>query len=674
MAATIHPLFSGNTEVRAPAHPLLTELQDSSLRMLDETVRRMFDNADDALFEMGEKAPSDTERRSYFDTMRVLRIDRNRVSREFSQQLTRGFTATVAKPQAATGFDIESLSIQPTEELEEKIALSNLAAKVEGLHKSLIWDLERRLEIAQARGIPVSPQALSPSRICEAFGNATAVLETEFQIKLVIFKLFDRVLSRDLEPIYKTALDILDREGIDTRRPSAAAGNAARTAAAGTPAALTPLDLLRQYGVDTGNLRIGNDPAAASLQELLQSLMTRGGQEGFEASAQRLSMAGQMFNELLAEPLLSDTLRAAFEPLRYPLYRTALADPAFFTSAAHPTRKMLGDLVELAGATQTGEVSTARFRTLLQSMIAQAEGATAAGLGNGSARSAALSGLELDGFLAELREQARARRGALLLHVRRMIAQELELRTVGRDVPKPVLNLLRSGIGPLMAVRLLKNGRGSAAFRDAEAMLEKILETLEVSPPLAAAELERRQSLMASISSAFNEIGMAEDRSHSLLDGLRQVYAVQDQPMLELGKMGPLTDLEKAQLLVDFEPDVAAQKAEVVEAKAAAVAHLDSGLPKITALELLSRVLTPESWFRVFDASQNQTRWLKLASFYANQDSVTFTGFDESTRLSLRASRLAEDLVQGHSEPINPTSSAREALEQLREAKARGLL
>ncbi|GAC1625887.1 MAG: hypothetical protein NVS9B10_13340 [Nevskia sp.] len=670
MAATIHSLFPSGTEARTPAHPLLTELQDSSLGMLDETLRRMFDNADDSLFEMGEKAPSDAERRSYFDTMRVLRIDRNRITREFSQQLARGFTATVARLHAVSGFDIDSLAIQPTEELEERIALNNLAAKVEGLHKSLIWDLERRLEIAQARGIPISPQALSPSRICEAFGNATSVLETQFQVKLVIFKLFDRVLSHDLDGIYRAALELLDREGLDTRRPPAPTG--ASAAVAGGPAVQTFLELLRRYGVEPGSVGISNDAAGgAALQELLQNLMARGGQDGFEASAQRLSMASQMFNELLSEPLLSDTLRSAFEPLRYPLYRTALTDPAFFTSVAHPTRKMLGQLVELAGATQTGEVSTARFRTLLQSMIAQADNAAAAGSGAGGG---VLSGLELDGFLTELREQARARRGALLVHVRRLIAQELELRTVGREVPKPVLTLLRSGIGPLMAVRLLKNGRGSAPFRDAEGLLEQVLATLD-AVPVAAAEFEQRQTLMANISAAFGEIGMAEDRSLSLLNGLRQIYAAQEPPpAVGLGKMGPLTDLEKAQLLADYAQEVLAQQVEVVEAKAAAAAHLDSGLPKITALELLSRVLTPESWFRVFDASQNQTRWLKLDSFYASRDSVTFTGFDESTRLSLRASRLAEDLIQGHSEPINPTSSAREALEQLREAKARGLI
>jgi hypothetical protein len=99
----------------------------------------------------------------------------------------------------------------------------------------------------------------------------------------------------------------------------------------------------------------------------------------------------------------------------------------------------------------------------------------------------------------------------------------------------------------------------------------------------------------------------------------------------------------------------------------------ESLLPTVTVMELLSRILAPESWFRVYDPDRNITRWLKLASFYANQDSVTFSGFDEGIKLTLRATRFAEDLADGRSEPINPDNRAREALEQLRRAKSAGL-
>lgn len=667
MAASIHNLFAGPAESKPTVPPLLADLRDTALGMLDEVVRRMFDGADDSLFEMGEKAGNDAERRHYFDTMRVLRMDRGRVTREFLHQLELGFAPKPAKPKAVASpeLEIDKLSIQSHDDLEQNIALGNLAAKVEGLHKTQLWDLERRLELAFARGIQVNPDVLHPERICEAFGKATQILDTSLEIKLVIFKLFDRVLSSDLGPIYEAAVEVLEREGIDMRRPTSRAVTPASERAATQPV----LDLLRGYGVDPGRLLIGDESAAASFREMLQGLLAREGREKFEGTARRLSMAGQLFNDLLAEPLLGDTLKGAFEPLRYPLYRTALADPAFFTSAVHPARKMLGDLIELAAVTQTGEVSIARFRSLLHAMVAKIDGAASQPVDAAvaAAATAPLSGSELGGFLAELREQARVRRNALLLHVRRIIGQEIELRSAGRDIPKTVQSLLRSGIGPLMAMRLLRNGRGSARFREAELMVDRIIESLDAPRPVPPARRLEREQLLAELAVAFQEIGMAEDRSSSLLIGLKLVYAMLDQAPREPGALGPLTDVERARVMADFAPEAAALTAEIAAAQRAATAAIDRGPQAATAMELLGRLLTPESWFRVFDAAQCQTRWLKLASFYPQQNSVTFTGFDESSHLSLRATRLAEDLVRGHSEPINPTASAREALEQLRQ-------
>jgi len=680
MAATIHSLFSNPAESAAVAkHPLLVELRDASLKVLEELAIQMFDNADDALFEMGEKAGNDAERRRYFDTMRLLRIDRNKVTREFAKQMAIGFIAGGVIPSQPVSFDLDNLSIQPTEELEEKIALTNLAGKIEGLYKNLIWDVERRLEIVQMRGVPVSPQALNPSQICDAFGDAAAVLDTDFRVKLIVYKLFDRVLTRDLERVYKAALEVLDRHGFDGRRAFTVPSAPQRPA---TPSydqtAQAAMDLLRQNGFDPNTLRHTSDPNAQQLGETLQGLFSRGGLEGVQASTQRLSMAGRMFNEFLSEPLLNDTLRGALESLRYPVYRTALADPSFFSNPSHPARKILGDLVELAAATQTGEISQSRFRALVQSAIAQADSVAGASGQGAPSPSGVLSNVELDGFMSQLREQSRARRNALLLHVRRLVAQELDLRTVGRDVPKPVQTLLRSGIGPLMAVRLLKSGRGSQQFREAENLIERVLTSLEFKPPAQPSDLSLREQLLSDVVTVFKEIGMAEDKIETLLNGLQDVYKTLDEPQAVTAPgFDELTAVERAHLLADFteELEPAAPPAPVAEVPVVAPTPSNPvDLPKVTVLDLLARILTPESWFRVLDPSQNQTRWLKLSSFYANQDSVTFAGFDESTKLQLRATRLADDLVKGHSEPINPTTSAREALDQLRRARSLGLL
>ena len=699
MTATVHPLFSGSpqksgeqTAVPVPSHPIVLELREAALGVLDELVRRMFDSADDSLFEMGEKSANDEERRRYFDTMRVLRLDRGKVGVAFADDLTRGFAPVAAKRNAKLEFDLDSLSIQPTEELEEKIAITNMAAKAEGLYKTPIWELERHLETAAREfGVPVSPLALSPDRICDAFGKATAVLDAEFQIKLVIYKLFDRVVINELGKLYSISLELLERHGISPRRRPAAPQPVDDEEALGVPAfsGLPPgsvpqhpqggaagygqgyaqaQELLRRYSLDQASLQRAGNPMGAELAGLLQTLISGAASPAVQASTQRLSLAGRMFDDLMAEPMLPEPLRPAIEKLRYPVYKTALSDPSFFANQGHPLRKLLAELVDLAVAAQGSDSAQAQLRETMRSASAYQGGPALAPEMLNAAQPVPEG--EVETFLNQMREQTRARREALLVRVRRQVAQELEVQTLGRQVPDPVMSLLRGGVGPLMAVRLLKNGRGSAPYHEAQGLMEGVLKSLEFMPPPSPQVLETREQLLSKIVTALADVGMAEDKVESLLNGLQEVYRLLDSadqaPAANVGAQTErLTEREEHLLMSDISQQRSEARAEEAKPAPAEPAAVASG--QSTVMDLLRSVLTPESWFRVFDAEHNQTRWLKLNSFYPEQDSVTFTGFDESLKLSIRAHRFAEHLASGQSEPINPDDPAKEALEQLRQ-------
>jgi hypothetical protein len=738
----VHTLFPNQSQGRGergealdvPSHPVALELKNVALKVLDELLLRMFESADDYLFEMGEKSPNDNERRRYFDTMRVLRLDRAKVTQAFGDDLQRGFAPPPRRIAAAPAqeFDLDSLSIQPTEELEEKIALSNMATKAEGLQKGRIWEIERRLEFAAHElGVPLSPTALSPGRICEAFGKGTASLATDFSIKLVIYKLFDRVVIQDLGRLYSAALEVLDRHGINaTRRPTPAppppapapppgmaqpgmapagappAGHAppqATPAGAGFPppgvaapagdwsqpnwnAATAPgwgaaqtQEFLRNFGLDQLTLQRSAGPLAAEFSSLLQALFTQPPPPAMQASAQRLTLAGKLFDDILSEPLLPEPLRPAIEKLRYPIYRTALTDANFFANQSHPLRKLLSDLVELSVSAQSSETAQQQLREVLRAAAAlHSEGPAL--MPDAARNTQPVPEVDVENFLQQMGEQTRARRDALLMRVRRLVAQELEVQTLGREVPQPVMQLLRGGVGPLMAVRLLKNGRGSPLYREAQSLMERVLRSLEYIPPPTEEELRSREQLMSSIVTSLADIGMAEDKTESLLNGLQGVYALLDEPerMRRASDRAAERRPDRPERSPRPEPAGAAAQPAPPPAAAsdtAAAAAAERGeLPAPRVMQLLGKILAPDSWFRVYHAEQNQTRWLKLNSFYPERDAVTFTGFDETQKLNLRAYRFAEDIARGHSEPINPDESAREAVDQLREAKALGLI
>jgi hypothetical protein len=667
--ASIHHLFptgddAGREPTQPPAqNPLVGELKKAALGVLGGMIEKMFSRADDTLFEMGERAHSDSERRRYFDAMRVLRIDQVKITRRFNESIEASFNdfGKVRADPRDTAINVDELSIQPTEELEERIAITNLIARAEGLHKQLVWDVERRLDFAMREiGVPVSPQALAPVRICEAFGTGIGTLDTEFQVKLVIYKLFEREVVRDMHRVYEAALDLLDRAGINPttqRKPrrDTTTSEAAHDAGGAVPDPRI-LQMLRSFA--TQGPRTDTDSELANeLAASLRGVMDSGGYSGAgQAPIQRLALANQYFDGLLSEPLLPDAARPMLEKLRFPVIKTALADPGFFTNVQHPLRQLLNELVDIGISGSIGDpVPQRKFRESIRQVAERAD------IDAGLVRNA-LHGLkpldapQMDQFLEQLREQENARRELLLTKVRRLVAQELEVQTVGHDVPTPAQNLLLSGIGPLMAVRLLRHGRGSAPYREAHELLQRLLDSLDPLPP-DEQRLSERKALCEAVATALGSIGMSKDRIDDLIGGLDEAYEMLDRKARE-------AEEQRRQR---------AGETDKASATTAQPTPEQPTLPTVTVMELLSRILAPESWFRVFDPDRNLTRWLKLASFYVNQDSVSFSGFDEGIKLNLRATRFANDLVEGRSEPINPDARAREALEQLRRAKAAGV-
>lgn len=698
MAASIHHLQpkgseSGNRTPEQPTAPIVEELKRVTLEVLTSLQTKMFARADDALFEMGERAQSDGERRRYFDAMRVLRIEQGKINNNFADAIQRSFSrAADLPPEPSSGaIDFDELSIQPTEELEERIAITNLIARAEGLHKQLIWEVEQRLEYAARElGVPVSPRALAPERLCEAFGSALRNLDAEFQVKLIIYKLFEREVVRDLHRVYEAARELLDRHGIrgGARRntpplpeealaplgPSLDTGlstpltapistplSGARSGAGGNDPRL--MQMLRNYagshGSHGGQALRGDTTDAQLASELASALRhppsSAAGGNAHDASLQRLTLANQYLDGMLSEPLLPESARPMFEKLRFPLIKTALADPSFFADRQHPLRQLLGELMDMAVSGNIGDsVPQNRLRDSVR-LVAERADVDAGLVRNALHGMAPLDNGQLDHFFEQMREQEHSRRELILTKVRRLVAHELEIQTIGRDVPPTAQTLLLSGIGPLMAVRLLRHGRGSSPYREAQGLLERILDSLDPIRPDDQGALDAREALCNAIGEALLGIGMRRERIEELVKGLSEAYTLLDRNAAELDAR----QKEKA--------------AQAAAASAAAASTRDPALPTVTVMELLSRILAPESWFRVYDPDRNITRWLKLASFYVNQDSVTFSGFDEGIKLSLRAHRFAEDLADGRSEPINPDARAREALDQLRRAKAAGL-
>jgi hypothetical protein len=167
---------------------------------------------------------------------------------------------------------------------------------------------------------------------------------------------------------------------------------------------------------------------------------------------------------------------------------------------------------------------------------------------------------EIASFLDQQREESETRRENVLGKVRRTVAQELEVHTLGRKPPAPLVHFLRMGWGPLMAARLLRHGMNSRAWIDAINRLVQILASMDVID-VTDDHRAMRAEILKVVGVDLGEIGMRDDKVSSAQAFLEKTYAEVDERIAKLtpeerewktNELELLTPTETAAVLAEF--------------------------------------------------------------------------------------------------------------------------
>jgi hypothetical protein len=723
-----------------PASSMLRAIEELANTFLSEQLKGMFDNANKLLFEMADQAKNNTEQRLYLDTMRIVRLEQPRLLRTFQESLRQAF-ATMHLEHAAAETDLEDLSnwsLQKAEDVEERIVLSNLESKVEGMFKNELYELEQRLTSMDPSGSGAVPaKFMTPAHLFSAFRDTLHALEADFQIKRVIYRLFEQTVVGNLGAVFSGANKLLAEGGIEpatpqvlARRRMAQRGGTSQNAAPATlehdpgPAG----DVSDPDGGDfkmpsfgaanagggsaPGQSRGGGGFAGASAGASASG--HGGGMEGFPGATQtgggqgpgmptwgsgmdinrlmealsrapgmspqtsvytdaelagemaetlhalsqgrnfrswmpapNLALVGRMFDSLYRDPRLPGPLKPVLGRLQYPVMKAALADPEFFEKPEHPVRVLVNDVFEmLAGARGARPADVKRLEELIENVLGEFD-VDPSRFSRMQQPPRAVNDEEADKFLAQQGDRLWDHRRKILQKVRRLVAQELQLRTVGRRVPQSVMPLLLSGFGPMLAVQFMRGGADCTEWNESIELLQDMLDSLQ---PVAQVDMpQEREARQAGIEAALTtrllSVGVAEPKVQDLLAGLVLAY----QEMAE---------------------DIfAAPKAEATpeEAAAASAAADDEARKQTDAIahQALTVILTPGTWFKVWDMIRGEQRWLKLSQYYGAQDTVVFTDFSGQNLLRMRAMALVNDLLNGRSEPVDPDMVVQKSLKLL---------
>ncbi|MGA8277143.1 MAG: DUF1631 domain-containing protein [Rhodanobacteraceae bacterium] len=199
---------------------LLRKVRNAAQNRLSSLVSTLFENVDDALFDLAEKAESNAVQTRFFDGMREIRKKRQLVERRFHEQVVRTFAAFAVgelKPvnPEPTFSGNARLALVDDRELEESLAVSSMVSKTESrLLRGLYQANQRLAVIVGGTRVDNATNPIGPAMLCQGFRKAVSEFDLAIQVKLIIYKLFDRYVLAGLDALYDEVNGELIRAGV----------------------------------------------------------------------------------------------------------------------------------------------------------------------------------------------------------------------------------------------------------------------------------------------------------------------------------------------------------------------------------------------------------------------------------------------------------------------------
>ncbi|MBD3639747.1 MAG: DUF1631 domain-containing protein [Marinobacter sp.] len=522
--------------------PALIRLRDASGRELKSVLNEFFDRSDDALFELADRAGNEHGQLAYFDAMRELRLRRKSISVSILQYVSRAFNEIGRfRPHVAQGdleeIDQDNLSLMDHGELEQQVAIENLINKLRNRYADAIRLLTVRVNhLVPGIELSDSQMPLSPEVICGGVSEACADLDIDIRAKLVVLKLFDKLLADILANFYQQANSTLIDEGVlpDMKRPPVPGSKSTKAAKSSGDRAGQAQPAAPDAGEGEGGatfselsalLRQGNDTSVGGADQSgvafldTEGLMSRLSQVQVQAVSwdseqvvplreqillvlktdegkpmqvgqmddDVINLVSMLFDFILEDRQLHAVMKALISRLQIPVLKVALSDPNFFNRGGHPVRKLLNDMALSAiGWTEKRPGQRDPLREKIEYIVDRIlnEFTTNVSLFEELLQDFSHF-MDLDRRRRELVEQrlrdaeeGRARQERANEMVEAMVSRVAD----HRDIPEPVMALLEQPWTRYLQWVYLRQGEQSGAWQKAAEFTERLAWSVDPKP------------------------------------------------------------------------------------------------------------------------------------------------------------------------------------------------
>lgn len=391
---------------------IVRQLKESSFSMLHHQLGEFFASCDDLFFELASKAYNNQEQHRYFDAMRELRLQQPLILQHFKDDYERAFLLLTLSPaDASSEFEdaMQSLALVGKEEAELEVALVTCVEHIQRIAQTDLYELSLRLDsLFPNLHIDINNNPLGPRPLCEQFFNASQLASLDTAMRIILYKQFDRIMSRHLAGLYTFANHFLIKAGVlpDLKhaivKDSATAMMADRTETSpqqpsDAPSVMLPpvgtrmppgedhyyrelselLGRLRQqaglpFTLNTtssgatpftqsellnalGHVSLETEAANApyTIREALDTVFVHAEQSGQPRCLQAgdedtINIVALFFDYILQDQQIPAPFQALIARLQIPILKVALQDKDLFDNTSHPARLLINLVADLA--------------------------------------------------------------------------------------------------------------------------------------------------------------------------------------------------------------------------------------------------------------------------------------------------------------------------------------
>lgn len=552
-------------------HKLLQSSKALIYKWVSVHFKSFLEKADDQLFRMADKSGSNLEQNRYLQSRKELLEQRRTLERILLEHMREAFDNFLHGHDTAKEVpqgDIE-LKLVDHDQLEQSIAIAAMTRKANADYSEALYALNQRLSaLADGHKITDSGNPVTPAVFTEALHDGCSALTLDTPSKLVIYKIYDSTVMGKLDKIYHLLNHHLKSSGVLPHlryqiRKDEAPQLPEELATHNSPETLAKqndlMTLVQQLQSAMGVTRApvfnplpaqqiigGLQPlqqhsaqvlVAAKTQEAVletdYSAITeqihRETQRAAPVDADVIEIVGLLFEYMLNDEQLPDSVKALLSYLHTPFLKVALMDKAFFNSPQHPARQLLNGLVaagerlvEPEGKHKSDVYQ--QIKVIVQRILDEFEN---------DLRLFTQLTFDFNHFLrqharrvrlAEQRAQQAARGEDKLKEIRLRVENYLRQKLDGLHIPSDVRTLLFEPWANFLAFNLLRFGSSSEQWREAASVIDDVLVYLHPQGIHAQRLVELREMLNEKLGNGFQTVGYEGETGRQLLEALHKAH------------------------------------------------------------------------------------------------------------------------------------------------------